>query len=361
METGLVGGVVSFVVPTLNRGVYVVRAVRSALAAATGEWDVEVVVLDSKSDDGSWEALTAEFGADPRVKLLQNERGVGIVRSWIDGAEQVSGDYVTFLWSDDWVYPDFIAALMPALQAGAPSSRGHGEIRDIDESVPSMRSAETPPRASLISKADALLARFDLAGLGKEAVPVSTACALVTRVVWDEWVASVAVVSTSNPLREVLVWRRAFGPDAYVYLLAHEATDDAVGFVDAYVAQFSAHPGSITLGTEEWTRHVGHWLTRGISLQSGRLLRGLSVDARKAVYSAHLSRGLAFLTRRPPESVSSAISPGESRRWLRWELRETWRVARQDIGGFPAIGGLAASVTSKAMRHARGVLGSRVK
>ncbi|MEG8053608.1 glycosyltransferase [Sphingomonas aerolata] len=46
---------VSFVVPTLNRGRYVVRAVDSCLAAATAAVDVEVVVLDSMSDDGSWD------------------------------------------------------------------------------------------------------------------------------------------------------------------------------------------------------------------------------------------------------------------------------------------------------------------
>ncbi|MEG8028204.1 glycosyltransferase [Sphingomonas aerolata] len=56
---------ISFVVPTLNRGRYVVRAVDSCLAAATAAVDVEVVVLDSMSDDGSWDLLTERFAGIP--------------------------------------------------------------------------------------------------------------------------------------------------------------------------------------------------------------------------------------------------------------------------------------------------------
>ena len=69
--------VVSFVVPTLNRGKYVLRAVRSCLKNNDENVCIEVVVIDSSSNDGSFEELQREFSDDNRVKLLQNPRGSG--------------------------------------------------------------------------------------------------------------------------------------------------------------------------------------------------------------------------------------------------------------------------------------------
>ena len=75
--------VVSFVIPTLNRGKYVRRAVRSCLKNDDENVCVEVVVIDSSSNDGSFEELQQEFSADDRVKLLQNPSGSGPIKSWL--------------------------------------------------------------------------------------------------------------------------------------------------------------------------------------------------------------------------------------------------------------------------------------
>ena len=69
--------VVSFVVPTLNRSKYVLRAVHSCLKNDDENVCIEVVVIDSSSNDGSFEELQREFSDDNRVKLLQNPRGSG--------------------------------------------------------------------------------------------------------------------------------------------------------------------------------------------------------------------------------------------------------------------------------------------
>ena len=74
--------VVSFVIPTLNRGKYVLRAVHSCLKNDDENVSIEVVVIDSSSNDGSFEDLQQEFSADNRVKLLQNPSGSGPIKSW---------------------------------------------------------------------------------------------------------------------------------------------------------------------------------------------------------------------------------------------------------------------------------------
>ena len=82
---------VSFVVPTLNRGKYVLRAVRSCLNNDDKNVCIEVVVIDSSSKDGSYEDLQKEFSDDIRVKLLQNPSGSGPIKSWLEGVESISG------------------------------------------------------------------------------------------------------------------------------------------------------------------------------------------------------------------------------------------------------------------------------
>ena len=69
--------VVSFVVPTSNRSKYVLRVVHSCLKNDDENVCIEVVVIDSSSNDGSFEKLQQEFSADNRVKLLQNPRVSG--------------------------------------------------------------------------------------------------------------------------------------------------------------------------------------------------------------------------------------------------------------------------------------------
>ena len=103
----------SFLIPTLNRNGLVQRAVRSCLVALDhARADGEVIVLDSESDDGSWEGLKQEFGEEPRVVLRQNRSGLGPTKSWLDCAEGLTGDAVTFVWSDDYIAPDFLLHLL---------------------------------------------------------------------------------------------------------------------------------------------------------------------------------------------------------------------------------------------------------
>jgi glycosyltransferase involved in cell wall biosynthesis len=62
--------VVSFVIPTLNRGKYVLRAVRSCLKNDDENVCVEVVVIDSSSNDGSFEELQQLYPIISRKFLL---------------------------------------------------------------------------------------------------------------------------------------------------------------------------------------------------------------------------------------------------------------------------------------------------
>lgn len=254
---------VSFVVPTLNRGHYVVRAVQSCLNAATEHADVEVVVLDSMSDDGSWELLVERFSDNKCVILAQNQRGLGPTRSWLDGAKRVSGQFVTFLWSDDYISPDFLEILLPPLLAGADLAVGDGAVRDIDDD--SSLSAGRDRAATI--DGDVFMRRH-LGLVTGRALPVSPAVALFTRELFDQWVLAVENWCTQPGIRHDIMWRRAIGPDLMLFLAACLGTGRQITISERIVAQFSSHAGSITISSSTWPLRAGYWLAKWWAVQA---------------------------------------------------------------------------------------------
>lgn len=251
---------VSFIIPTLNRGHYVVRAVASCLSAAARMPDVEVqvVVLDSMSDDGSWQLLVDRFTTDSRVVLAQNARGLGPTRSWLDGARLVTGDYVTFLWSDDYVAPDFLIALLPPLrEGGCGMAMGNGVIRDIDDESP------LPGwDRSIAALAGTEFLRRHLGLRAGPVLPVSPAAALFVRRVFDRWMVAVEQWCTMPGVRHDIMWRRAIGPDLMLFLTAAIERGDRVAVGSGTVAQFSSHSQSISMSSSPWPLRAGYWLAK---------------------------------------------------------------------------------------------------
>jgi glycosyltransferase involved in cell wall biosynthesis len=89
---------VSVIVPVYERRHCVLDAVESVLAQT--HRDVECIVVDDGSSDGTFDALVAAYADDARVRVFdQPHRGVSAARNL--GIGEARGDYVTFLDSDD--------------------------------------------------------------------------------------------------------------------------------------------------------------------------------------------------------------------------------------------------------------------
>lgn len=100
---------ISVLIPNYNYAGYVVTAVESALAQTYA--NLEVVVSDNCSTDGAWELLNDRFGADPRVRLHQNESNLGMARNFDRLLELARGRYLLCLSSDDFLFPNHLARL----------------------------------------------------------------------------------------------------------------------------------------------------------------------------------------------------------------------------------------------------------
>jgi len=100
----------SVVIPTHDRRELVLRALQSVLdqdAAA----DIEVIVVDDASDDGTADFLRQRHAADPRVQLLActDRRHASGARNL--GFARARGDFVCFLDSDDYWLPGTLAVV----------------------------------------------------------------------------------------------------------------------------------------------------------------------------------------------------------------------------------------------------------
>lgn len=102
---------VSIVIPTFNRLPMLREAVASALAQRYP--DLEVLVSDNASDDGTREAM-ASHRSDPRFRYFRNETNLGMVGNWRKAVfEYARGDFFLILSDDDLlVDPDYLSKAM---------------------------------------------------------------------------------------------------------------------------------------------------------------------------------------------------------------------------------------------------------
>lgn len=110
---------VSVIIPTFNRRDLLARAVDSALAQT--HCDLEVVVVDDGSTDGTADMLQGRYGAEKRLKIIRQEnQGVCVARNRALDAAQ--GQFIAFLDSDDiwrpWKLEVQLACLTRRPEAG---------------------------------------------------------------------------------------------------------------------------------------------------------------------------------------------------------------------------------------------------
>jgi CDP-glycerol glycerophosphotransferase len=103
---------ISVIVPVYNVERYLPPCLESLAAQTFG--DLEVVMVDDGSTDGS-AALAREFARrDPRFRLLQQANG-GLSKARNTGIEAAAGEFIAFADSDDVVPPRAYELLIGAL------------------------------------------------------------------------------------------------------------------------------------------------------------------------------------------------------------------------------------------------------
>ncbi len=106
---------VSVLMASYRPGAYVSRALGSVLAQSLG--DLEIVVVDDGSDDGSVELVERVMERDPRVRLLRSSRNGGPARARNLALEVATGSWLAIVDADDIIHPQRFERLIAAAEA----------------------------------------------------------------------------------------------------------------------------------------------------------------------------------------------------------------------------------------------------
>ena len=104
---------VSILIPVYHREKIILETLNSAVNQTYK--NIEVIVVDNKSTDNTFEIVKEFAKFHSNVKVYQNEENIGPVRNWRRCLDYATGEYVKILWSDDLIAPEFIEKTLPYL------------------------------------------------------------------------------------------------------------------------------------------------------------------------------------------------------------------------------------------------------
>ncbi|MCR2764203.1 glycosyltransferase family 2 protein [Microbacterium sp. zg.B48] len=128
---------VTVVIPHFNYGQYLPTAVGSALDQRG--LDVEVIIVDDRSTDGSTEAARRIASADERVTLVEHEQNMRHIRTYNDGLSRASGDYVVLLSADDALTPNSLTRSVALMEAHPRVGLVYGGVEWFHGELPAAR------------------------------------------------------------------------------------------------------------------------------------------------------------------------------------------------------------------------------
>jgi len=232
---------VSILIPVYNRKELLPEALQSALAQSYS--DIEIVVSDNCSNDGTWEYLNAI--RDPRVIVVRTAENIGPVGNWKHCFTHCRGKYIKVLFSDDRLDSDCVTRMVAPLLADNKCALSVGSVITFDEA-----SEEVFADLSYQYRKQPCLEGFEAAiqfALFK--LPVSPGALLVRRSAFE--------ITTEYPnqnLRSLAA--KGIGPDLLIPL--HACTLGYCAVVPFFLHRFRRHTKSISIENSTILQQ-GYW------------------------------------------------------------------------------------------------------
>jgi glycosyltransferase involved in cell wall biosynthesis len=108
-----VGPRISIGLPVFNGERALPRALNSFLAQDLG--DLEIVISDNASTDGTPEICRQYSARDDRIRYYRNERNLGALKNFNRTLQLARGEYFKWAGHDDWCAPEFLGQCVSVL------------------------------------------------------------------------------------------------------------------------------------------------------------------------------------------------------------------------------------------------------
>lgn len=133
---------VSIIIPAYNGEAYLRETVESARAQTYA--NLEIVIVNDGSTDGTPQLAEALATEDPRIKVVHQEnKGLSAARN--SGILNATGRYINFLDADDWLLPHKIATQVEALDAQPEYGLTYSDFDRRIEGVDFLNRTGQPP------------------------------------------------------------------------------------------------------------------------------------------------------------------------------------------------------------------------
>lgn len=98
---------ISFIVTSYNYGKFLTKTLESITAQTYGNY--EIIIVDDASSDNSCEIANRfiENNQDKRITLICHDKNRGQFAAMLTGLKNASGEFVSFIDSDDLILPDY--------------------------------------------------------------------------------------------------------------------------------------------------------------------------------------------------------------------------------------------------------------
>ncbi len=125
---------VTVVVPCYNYGRYLPDCLRSILTQPGV--DVDVVLVDDASTDGSGDVAEVLAATDARITLVRHARNAGHIATYNDGLQRAQGDYLVLLSADDLLAPGSLSRSTALLEANPLVGISYGRTVIFSDAPP---------------------------------------------------------------------------------------------------------------------------------------------------------------------------------------------------------------------------------
>jgi glycosyltransferase involved in cell wall biosynthesis len=131
-----------------NTQAYVQHAIESILNQTMT--DLELIIVDDCSTDGSWSIITELAASDPRIVAMRNDRNLGLSLSLNRGLAVAQGAYITRQDSDDYSLPDRLEKQVSFLETENEVGMVGTQVILIDSEGQHLRVANYPTENATI-------------------------------------------------------------------------------------------------------------------------------------------------------------------------------------------------------------------
>ena len=108
---------ISICIPTYNGEAFIETCLDSVLSQSYD--DFEVILVDDCSLDTTPEILQHYAQLDPRIRVFTNQHNIGLVGNWNRCIELSAGEWIKFIFQDDYLLPRCLEEMMRVVDASS--------------------------------------------------------------------------------------------------------------------------------------------------------------------------------------------------------------------------------------------------